>query len=192
MAEESKPAGREGVVAAGALETRLEFVSARTVLLGALRHTPSQRAGRRETEQMPTSPQELSRFELPETEPCRCAHAPADPAAEILRNAEALGIPWKRILVDEIQSERRLRRHVAEIEKTSSLSAILTILASSCLRSWRARDQIERFSRGARKTASPDAVRQLRILFGELTGGSSLSDKEERSGSASTRLSRTY
>jgi hypothetical protein len=87
-----------------------------------------------------------------------------------LDGAESLGIPWKRILVDEIQAERRLRRHFRDIDKEFSLRAGAKILVCSCLRSWRVRDQVERLSREARKTASDDAARQLRILFGALVG----------------------
>jgi len=93
-----------------------------------------------------------------------------DATAEILSGADSLGIPWKRILVDEIQAEQRLRRHFRDIDKEFSLRAVVKILACSCLRSWRVRDQFERLSRKARKIASDDAVRQLRILFAALVG----------------------
>jgi hypothetical protein len=170
MAGDGKPERVVRERAADAAENRPKFVSARTVLAGALLRAPRQRAGRRETEQMPPSPEEVSRFDRPDDELPAYPLTDADPAAEILRNAEAMGVPWKRILVDEIQSEQRLRRHVADIEKNCSLSTILTILAFSCLRSWRARDQMERLSQQARRLSSRDAIRQLRNAFFELVG----------------------
>jgi hypothetical protein len=170
MAEDATPGGQAGDRAADATENRPELVSARRVLLGALRRAPRQRAGRKETEQMPAGPEELSRFDRPGSEPSPCPLTDADPAAEILRNAEGLGVPWKRILIDEIQSEQRLRRHVVDIDKNCSLSTILTILAFSCLRSWRARDQMERLSQQARRLASREAIRQIGNVFFELVG----------------------
>jgi len=170
MAENAKPEREASDRAADAPENPLELVSARTVLAGALRRAPRQRAGRKETEQMPPSPEDVSHWDRPGAEPSTYPLTEADPAAEILRNAEAIGIPWKRILVDEIQSEQRLRRHVADIEKNCSLSSILTILAFSCLRSWRARDQMERLSQQARRLSSREAIRQLRNAFFELVG----------------------
>jgi hypothetical protein len=66
-----------------------------------------------------------------------------------------------------VQSERRLRRHFTN---GGSLEDGLRILASSCLRSWRTRDQIERLSLEARKVSGRDAIRQLQSVFRVLTG----------------------
>ncbi len=93
-----------------------------------------------------------------------------DSPAEIVRCAETLGIPWKRILLEEIEAEQRLRRYSAEIDKDFSLVSASTILSFSLLRSWRVRDRIERLACEAREASNRGMVRQLRIVFQQLTG----------------------
>jgi len=89
---------------------------------------------------------------------------------EILRCAETLGIPWKRILLGEIEAEQRLRRYPGNIESECPLPSALTILSFSLLQSWRVRDQIESLACQARGASVRGAVRQLRIVFQRLIG----------------------
>jgi len=98
--------------------------------------------------------------------------AASDSVSEILRRAEALGIPWKHILADEITAEERLRRYVANVEEEIPFSFVLKILPSCFFRSWRVRKQIEGFAFEARASSTPEAVRQLRAVFYGLTGKS--------------------
>ena len=90
--------------------------------------------------------------------------------SEILRCAETLAIPWKRILLGEIEAEQKLRRHLADIEAGCPLSPALTILSFSLLQSWRVRDQIENLACQARGASIRGAVKQLRTVFRRLCG----------------------
>jgi hypothetical protein len=104
--------------------------------------------------------------------------APAAPAPlgeqarrEILRQAEALEIPWERILLDEIQAEQTLRRYSQDgVDAPFSLK--LSILPFSFLSSWRLRDQIQSLSCAARGAGLRSAIGQLRLVFRRLVGGS--------------------
>jgi hypothetical protein len=93
-----------------------------------------------------------------------------DPAVEILRTAETLGIPWKRLLLEEIEAEQRLRLYFADIQQECPLPSVLRILSFCFLDSWRARDQIQSLACAARGGSSRDAVRQLRMVFLGVTG----------------------
>jgi hypothetical protein len=99
-----------------------------------------------------------------------------DPPAQILGCAESLGIPWRRLLAEEIESEQRLRRYLSDVESDRPLRSLLKLLSYSCLRSWRVRDRIERLSSEARGASAPDARRHLRLVFSYLAGKSE-SDK---------------
>jgi hypothetical protein len=89
---------------------------------------------------------------------------------QIVECAEALGVPWRRILLGEIESEQRLRRYVADVESRFSLRSAISILSFSLLKSWRIRDEIESLACQARGASSQGAVRQLRIVLQRLTG----------------------
>jgi hypothetical protein len=142
----------------------LDTLSARQVVLGALQRVArSPKPKRRQIDVVAHGSPSPGGTEA-------AGQTSIDPVSEILRSAEALGIPWKRILVDEIQAERRLRRSLGNVEKGCSLRPLLRLLASSSLRSWRARDQIERLSRRARNGSTGDAVKELRTVFCELVG----------------------
>jgi len=101
--------------------------------------------------------------------------APAPPVGEqarreILRQAEALEIPWERILLDEIQAEQTLRRYSQDgVDAPFSLK--LSILPISFLKSWRLRDQIQTLSCAARGAGLRSAIGQLRLVFRRLVGG---------------------
>lgn len=90
---------------------------------------------------------------------------------EILRRAETLGIPWTRILAEEIEAEQRLRRSMQDLEDHFSLSHAVTVLSFSILHSWRIRDRIEGLACEAKSASVPAAIRQLRMLFQHLIGG---------------------
>src|SRR5262249_46592335 len=94
----------------------------------------------------------------------------ADRPEEILACAETLGIPWRRLLAEEIEAEQRLRRYLSDVEEERPLRSLLKLLPFSCLRSWRVRDRIERLSSKARGASAPDARRQLRLVFTHLVG----------------------
>jgi hypothetical protein len=98
-------------------------------------------------------------------------HAPVGEQGrrEILRQAEALEIPWERILLDEIQAEQTLRRY-AEDGVETPFSLKLSILPSSFLSSWRLRDQIQALSCAARGGSLRSAIGQLRLMFRRLVG----------------------
>lgn len=100
--------------------------------------------------------------------PVRLSEATSD--SEILRRAETLAIPWKRILLGEIEAEQRLRRYLADIETDCALSSAATILSVSLLKSWRARDRIETLACQARGASIRGAVKELRALFRGLCG----------------------
>jgi hypothetical protein len=95
---------------------------------------------------------------------------PREPASEIIRRAEALSIPWERLLLDEIQAEQTLRRHAVDAGAEMPVSAALTILPSSFLNSWRVRDRILTLSCEARGAAFRKAVSELRMVIRRLIG----------------------
>jgi hypothetical protein len=90
---------------------------------------------------------------------------------EILRRAEALEIPWERILLDEIQAEQTLRRY-SDDGVDMPFSSQLSILPFSFLSSWRLRDQIQALSCAARSASLRTAVSQLRLVFRRMVGKS--------------------
>ncbi|HYB53700.1 MAG TPA: hypothetical protein VEG84_07530 [Thermoanaerobaculia bacterium] len=89
---------------------------------------------------------------------------------EILRSAATLGIPWQRLLLEEIAAEQRLRRYLRELDEDCPLLAAAEVLSFSLLRSWRIRDQIESLACEARTSTVRGALRKLRIVFRRLTG----------------------
>jgi hypothetical protein len=91
--------------------------------------------------------------------------------SEILRCAEGLGIPWKRLLLTEIETEQRLRRYLADVENDCSLPSAMTILSHSFLQSWRVRDRIQSLAARTGEDAAA-STRQLRSVFRRLTEGS--------------------
>ncbi len=96
--------------------------------------------------------------------------APQEPALEIVRRAEELGIPWQRLLLDEIEAEVTLRRRAGDAGAEMPLATALTLLPFSFLRSWRVRDRIQALSCEARSAAFQTAVRELRMVSRHLIG----------------------
>jgi len=89
---------------------------------------------------------------------------------EILERAEALGIPWRRLLLQEIEAEQTLRRYLADVSRSVPLPDATTILPLSFLQSWRVRDRIETLACQAKAGAVRGAIRQLRMVFRRLVG----------------------
>jgi hypothetical protein len=104
----------------------------------------------------------------------RGARAPvgARDRERLLEEASALGIPWERILAEEIRAERTLREWLAENEDCPLRSAYW-ILPRSLLQSFRIRDLIAGLSWEASMGGRRDAARQLRSLLEHLSGKSS-------------------
>jgi hypothetical protein len=100
--------------------------------------------------------------------PARAAVAPS-PELEILQRADALAIPWKRLLLEEIQAEQILRRYAADVDSLP-LEAQLSVLPVSFLSSWRVRDEIHAISCAARGASLKTAVTRLRAVFRRLVG----------------------
>ncbi len=94
----------------------------------------------------------------------------ADHPSDILRCAELLGIPWKRILLADIEAEQKLRRYISDVDDDFSLPAVMTVLSFSFLRSWRVRDCVESLSCQARGASVRGAARQLGMVFQRLLG----------------------
>ena len=89
----------------------------------------------------------------------------------LLAQASALGIPWKRILQEEIRAEQTLREYMAEPEECPLRSAYW-ILPRSLLQSFRVRDLIAGLSWDASMKSGQEAARQLRSLQEHLSGKS--------------------
>lgn len=92
---------------------------------------------------------------------------------DVQRRARELGIPWERILREEIKAEETLRRYLADTEKDWPVWSAMAVLPLSFLHSWRLRDRIQALACQARAAAAPAALRQLRQIFQRLTGKSS-------------------
>jgi hypothetical protein len=81
-----------------------------------------------------------------------------------------LGIPWQRIVADEIRAEKALRLSLADVTDDWPLWAALWILPLSLLHSWRVRDRIHRLAWRASRESCPDSARQLRALHAHFLG----------------------
>jgi hypothetical protein len=94
----------------------------------------------------------------------------AEAAADIHAIAEALGIPWRRILESEIDSERSLRRTLGGVAADEPLWRVLCALPSSALDSWRVRERVNAMACEARTGRAPAAARELQAVFDHLRG----------------------
>lgn len=94
----------------------------------------------------------------------------AEPTPDVRAVAEALGIPWQRILESEIESERALRRLVGEAAADEPLWRILCALPSSALDSWRVRERVNALACEASAGRAPKAGRELKEVFDHLRG----------------------
>jgi len=91
-------------------------------------------------------------------------------AAEQVAIAEALGIPWERLLDQEIDAERSLRRFLGEPVGELPMWRFLSALPGTALDSWRVREKLEAWIRDARLAHSPAALRALREALDEMCG----------------------
>jgi hypothetical protein len=89
---------------------------------------------------------------------------------ELLRRAEALGIPWEQILREEVHAEDTLRRFLEDVDADWPLEAGLKILPSGFLRSWRVRDRLHGLWTRSRVAFDRKARRQLRGVVSRLLG----------------------
>jgi hypothetical protein len=89
---------------------------------------------------------------------------------DIVQRAEMLGVPWQRVLREEIEAELKLRRYLSELDRAFPLLRAAEILSFSVLRSWRVRDRIESLACEARTSTPRGALRPLRLVFRRLTG----------------------
>jgi hypothetical protein len=94
----------------------------------------------------------------------------AEPSPDVRAVAEALGIPWLRILESEIESERALRRLLGEAAADEPLWRILCALPSSALDSWRVRERVNALACEASAGRAPAAGRELKEVFDHLRG----------------------
>ena len=101
--------------------------------------------------------------------------APSAPALErdsrtgLLERVAAAGIPWERILVEELSAEETLRRYLADIDGEWPLGAAVEILPLTFLRSWRIRERIQGLAARVRATHARDAQRELRRALASLS-----------------------
>jgi hypothetical protein len=89
---------------------------------------------------------------------------------DLIAVAEALGIPWQRLLGAEIAAERTLRGFVGEPEPEQPLWKFLSALPATALDSWRVRERLAERIREARLTRSGAAVRCVREAVDDLCG----------------------
>jgi hypothetical protein len=91
-------------------------------------------------------------------------------AQGLLREAEVLGIPWERILSEEIRAERLLQLSLSDVTENWPLWPAFWILPMSLLNSWRVRDRIHALAWEASRQGCTEAARQLRALHAHLSG----------------------
>jgi hypothetical protein len=82
----------------------------------------------------------------------------------ILSCAETLGIPWRRILLQEIEAEQKLRTYLSDVEEDCSLETAVAILSACAARSWRVRDRLETLACQSRVSARGARTRLRRFL----------------------------
>lgn len=94
----------------------------------------------------------------------------AEPTPDVRAVAEALGIPWRRILESEIEAERALRQTLGPAAADEPLWRILCSLPASALDSWRVRERVNAMACEARAGRTPSAARGLMAVFDHLRG----------------------
>jgi hypothetical protein len=94
----------------------------------------------------------------------------SESSADLVRDAEALGLPWQRILREEIEAEHALRRLLEDVDGEWPLEAGLKILPASFLRSWRMRDRLHALWARSRVAFDRKARGQLRRVVASLLG----------------------
>jgi hypothetical protein len=100
-----------------------------------------------------------------------CAQATRWVPLALLKEAAALGIPWKEILEAEIVTSRALRRCRVTVEAESDPWQALCVLSGSALQSWRVRNWLETICWEARTGQSAWARRRLNRFIKQLGAG---------------------
>ena len=95
---------------------------------------------------------------------------PVRSSADLTAVAEALGIPWERLLEAEIHAERTLRGFVGEADADVPFWRLLSALPATALDSWRVRERLAQRVRDARLMHSGAALRAIREAIDELCG----------------------
>ena len=99
-----------------------------------------------------------------------------DPAREdpdalrLIAEADALGIPWRRVLTQEILAEGTLQRFLGPDIAELPLWRALCLIPNSLFHSWRIRNLVDRLSWEASAQGAAAARRELATLFESLTG----------------------
>ena len=119
-----------------------------------------------------SSPEGSERADSPSLARIASAEAAAGRAAELTAVAEALGIPWERLIEAEIAAERKLRSFVGDPDAAQPLWRFLSALPATALDSWRVRERLGARIRDARLTRSGAAARAVREAVDELCGKS--------------------
>jgi hypothetical protein len=110
------------------------------------------------------------RAEPPWVSPEEGRHTASTAGGDLTTVAEALGIPWERLLEAEIQAERTLRGFVGEASAEAPFWRLLSALPATALDSWRVRERLAARIREARLTHSGAALRSVREAANELCG----------------------
>jgi hypothetical protein len=95
---------------------------------------------------------------------------PEAEALRLIRQADALGIPWRRILTREISTEGMLQRFLGSEVKELPLWRALSIIPNSLFHSWRVRDLVDRLAWEASAQGSREARREIASLVECLSG----------------------
>jgi hypothetical protein len=91
-------------------------------------------------------------------------------AQDLVRQATDLGIPWERILAEEIRAERLLQLSLSDVTEDWPLWPAFWILPVSLLNSWRVRERIHTLAWEAGRRGCREATKQLRALHAHLSG----------------------
>jgi hypothetical protein len=91
-------------------------------------------------------------------------------ALRLVAEAEALGIPWRRVLTQEILAEGTLQRFLGPDIEALPLWRALCLIPNSLFHSWRVRSLVDRLSWEASAQGAAAARRELAALFESLTG----------------------
>ena len=106
--------------------------------------------------------------------------APASRSEDLTSIAEALGIPWQRLLGAEIAAERTLRGFVGDPAEDQPLWKFLSALPATALDSWRVRERLAERIREARLTRSGAAMRCVREAIDDLCGRGSAARSQDQ------------
>ncbi len=107
---------------------------------------------------------------FPSAERSESARREEPDALRLVAEAEALGIPWRRVLAQEILAEGTLQRFLGPDIEELPLWRALCLIPNSLFHSWRVRDLVDRLSWEASAQGAAPARRELASLFECLTG----------------------